>query len=246
MELKEYENMYETEDSHWWFMGKRKIVFSQLDRIVAKKSGMRILDIGCGTGIMMKFFEKYGEVSGVDVEMSALRFCSKRGLSNLAQGSVLKLPFKDESFDLVGIFDVLYHKAVTDDVVAMKEIFRILRKEGYLVLTDSADMKLWSRHDVAAHARERYTVSKLGSRLKSAGFKIKKISYFNTLLYPVVFTFRKLDNIFSKDKPVKTNIEKTNEALNKIFYSIFASESKLLEKSNLPFGVSVIAIAKKE
>lgn len=245
MEQREYVVMYEIEEEHWWFKGKRKIVFSQLKPYLCGRKNLKILDIGCGTGIMMKSFQKYGKVNGVDVELKALNFCCQRGLDNLSQADITALPFKNGSFDVVSIFDVLYHKGIKDDLKALKEIFRIIKPGGILILTDSADMKLWSRHDIAAHARERYTTLKLSRRIKSAGFKIIKISYFNTLLYPIVFIVRRLDNLLNKKKPVTTNIKKTNPFLNFILYNFFVFENQLLKISNLPFGVSILLIAKK-
>jgi len=245
MEYKEYVLMNEIEQSHWWFKGKRRIIFSQLGKFLVNKKNLRILDVGCGTGIIIKNFQKYGEVVGIDIESIALRFCLKRGIKNLACASVANLPFKSNSFDVVGVFDVLYHKEVKNDVAAMKELFRVLNPKGILILTDSADMKLWSRHDAAAHARERYTIPKMSSRLCSAGFKIEKTTYFNTLLYPVIMIVRKIDNALNKKSHVKSNIKKTNVLLNKILYFIFVLESYLINFFNLPFGVSILVIARK-
>ncbi len=237
--------MYEIEESHWWFKGKRKIVFSQLKPYMKGRKNLKILDIGCGTGVMMKNFQKYGDVTGIDMEMTALDFCRQRGLKNIFQGDISDFPFKKDSFDIIGIFDVLYHKGVKNDLKVLKGIFRILKPGGILVLTDSADMKLWSKHDIATHARERYTTPKLSTRLKSAGFKINKISYFNTILYPLVFAVRKLDNLSSRKGEVSTNLKKTNSFLNFILYQIFVFENNLMKMFDLPFGVSIFAIAKK-
>ncbi|MEK6949895.1 MAG: class I SAM-dependent methyltransferase [Nanoarchaeota archaeon] len=245
MKSNEYSVMYELEESHWWFKGKRKIIFSQVDKHLKNKNP-RILDIGCGTGIMMKNFEKYGKVFGLDIHFPALEFCSARDLHNLVQGDIGYLPFKSGSFNVVGIYDVLYHKAVKSDVNALREIYRILKKGGLLVITDSADMGLWSRHDIAAHARERYTVALFSKRLKSTGYGIRKITYFNTFLYPLVYAFRKVDNLINKNKPTKSNIEKTNAIINFILYSIFVLESFLIKFLNMPFGVSIFVIAEKQ
>ena len=245
MKKEEYVTMYETEEEHWWFKGKRKIVFSQLEKHLHSKKNLKILDIGCGTGMMMKNFQRYGKVNGIDIETTALNFCHKRGLTNIAQADIESLPFRNNNFDVVSIFDVLYHKGIKNDVKALKEIFRTLKASGIIILTDSADMKLWSRHDIAAHARERYTLATLSSRMKTAGFKILKMSYFNTILYPLVFIVRKLDNMSNKNKPVKSNIKKTNPILNSILYLILAFEGFLLKFLNFPFGVSIFVIAKK-
>jgi len=245
MESKEYSVMYGLEGSHWWFKGRRRIVFLQAGTYLKNKKDLKILDIGCGTGIMMKNFEKYGNVFGLDMHFPALEFCLKRGIINIVCADAINLPFKANSFDVVGIFDVLYHKGVKNDVKAMKEIFKVLKPGGILILTDSADMKLWSKHDIAAHARERYTLITLANRIKSAGFKILKISYFNTALYPAVFAVRKIDTIFNKNEPAKSNIKKTNPLLSSILYLMLAFEGFLLKFLNFPFGVSIFAIAKK-
>lgn len=245
MESKEYSVMYGLEGGHWWFKGRRRIVFLQAGTYLKNKKDLKILDIGCGTGIMIKNFEKYGNVFGLDMHFPALEFCLKRGITNIVCAGAINLPFKANSFDVVGIFDVLYHKGVKDDVKAMKEIFKVLKPGGTLILTDSADMKLWSRHDVAAHARERYTIPKLSDRLRSAGFKINKVTYFNTILYPVILIFRKIDNVLNKKKPRKSNIKSTNRLLNAMLYFIFVIESYLIKVFNMPFGVSVLVIAKK-
>ena len=245
MEAREYDIMYRTEKDHWWFKGKRKIVFTQISKFLDEDKKYSILDVGCGTGIIVKEFSKLGDAMGLDIEIKALKFCQNRGLKKLVQGDLMHLPFEDNSYDIVSIFDVLYHKDVKDDVAAMRELFRIIKPGGLLVLTDSADMKLWSRHDVAAHARERYSVPKMSSRLEKAGFEIKKVSYFNTLLYPAIFAYRKLDNILNKDKPAKTNIDKTNPIVNSILYTLLWTESKMLKLVRLPFGVSIFVIGKK-
>lgn len=245
METGEYDVMYGLEETHWWFKGKRKIIFSQLDTYLKNKKPVKILDIGCGTGIMMKKFEKYGKAFGLDVYFPALEFCSKRNLNNLAQGDIMALPFKAESFDVVGIFDVLYHKAVKSDLEALRGIYRILKKGGILVITDSADMRLWSRHDIAAHARERYSIPMLSKKLRTAGFSIRKMTYFNTFLYPIVYLLRKIDNLLNKNKTAKTNLEKTNASANFALYNAMALEGFLIKHFNMPFGVSIFAIAKK-
>lgn len=244
MENREYYLMYKTEENHWWFKGKRKIIFSQLENYLKRKE-LKILDLGCGTGIITKNLKKYGDVKATDIKLVALNLCKRRGINNLVQSSVTAIPFKSDSFDVVTMFDVLYHKGVNSDVKALREAFRVLKPGGMLVLTDSANMRLKSSHDIATHARERYTIKKLSSRLKISGFDILRISYYNSILFPFVFIVRKLKNMINKNKVVVSDIKNTNPLLNYILYAIFSVESKLLKIFNLPFGVSLFVIAKK-
>lgn len=243
MEAREYELMYDIEATHWWFKGKRQIVISQLQKFLPKGK-LQILDVGCGTGMMMKSLQSIGRVSGIDTEKKAIDCCKRRGLNDVHVAEAAQLPFNDETFDIVGVFDVLYHKGIKSDEKVLHEIYRVLKPGGVIAVTDSADMKLWSKHDLSVHARERYSSNSMCKKMKKAGFIIRKISYFNTFLYPIVFLIRKIDSIFTK-KPPKSNIKKANNVINKVLFSFFVVESLLLNYINLPFGVSILVIGKK-
>ena len=244
MKKEEYALMHRLEDKHWWFSGKRYLIFRFIDKFYRDKDNI-ILDVGCGTGIIMREFGKYGKVYGVDTSDEALKFCRDRGLKKVRKSSVLKLPFKNNSFDIVGCFDVLYHKGVSNDVEALKEIYRVLKIGGRVFITDSAMMCLWGRHDLATHARERYSKKELKEKLERVGFKIEKISYYNFFLFPIVLLTRKIDNIVNRKKSAKSNIEETNKFFNSLLFSLFKLETNLLNLTNFPFGVSIFCIARK-
>ena len=99
MELREYEVMYETEKDHWWFRGKRKIVFSQVDKLLGGKligKKYSILDLGCGTGIMIKEFEKYGEKLNHYVKSGEVdQYLKKAGIKGFDQSP--QTPYGDPS-----------------------------------------------------------------------------------------------------------------------------------------------------
>ncbi len=242
MEASEYKKMYELEESHWWFTSKRKLIFSFLEKYYPDKSKrMRMLDIGCGTGIILKELSNYGEAYGVDLSEHALKFCRMRGLKNVRKGSVSNLPFKPDYFDIIGCFDVLYHKNVKDDEKALKEIARICKKGGRLLVTDSAFKSLWSRHDVASYARTRYSAEDIRQKLESAGFEIEKLTYYNFFLFPLVFLIRKLESTGER----ATDIKKENFLVNTLLKLVMSIERILLRFINLPFGVSIFCVARK-
>ena len=150
METREYEQSFALEGEHWWFRAKRALVRSLLHRYGWR--GGRGLDVGCGTGGMLETLAagpEGGTWTGVDAAPLALGFSRKRGLPRLTAGSAVALPFRSGVFDACLLLDVLYHRQVDSDVAALVECHRVLRRDGLLVITDSAYAWLRSGHDEA-------------------------------------------------------------------------------------------------
>ena len=148
MDRPEYESMYELEDIHWWFVGRRNLALTLIEQWITFPPNARILDVGCGTGGNLEAMANYGQVHGLDINPIAVDFARKRPLPQLTQSSGMSLPYPDNSFDLVTIFDVLYHQWIVNDDTAIEELYRVLRPGGWLLLTDSALPILWSSHEV--------------------------------------------------------------------------------------------------
>ncbi len=140
-----YPILYQVEESHWWHVGRRRILESFVEEIVAgmdlRGRRPRILDVGCGTGANLEMLQKFGEAEGVDISEDALAFCRERGLPRVRQGAAESLPFEDATFDLVTALDVVEH--LDDDTAGLREIRRVLRREGRALLFVPAFMFLW-------------------------------------------------------------------------------------------------------
>src|SRR5438105_7066576 len=184
MQPDEYAKMFRVEETHWWFAGKRRLVRVLLDGLPAH-AGRRILDVGCGTGGMFLLLKDYGCIVGVDESEIALRFATQRPHAQLGRAALPALPFPDCSFDLLTCFDVLYHRAVSDDEQALREMARVLRPGGHVVISDSALSMLRSGHDEAMHGARRYTTGELRAKLLAAGFTVERLSYANFFLFPL-------------------------------------------------------------
>src|SRR5262245_15015440 len=134
MERSEYAVMAAVEDRHWWYGGMRAIAAALLDEAYRERGSLSILDAGCGTGGNALFLRRYGTVVGIDLAAEATELGGQRLPGVLARGSVIELPFADASFDLVTSFDVLYHRAVSDEHGALRETARVLRPGGRLLI----------------------------------------------------------------------------------------------------------------
>jgi len=241
MEKQEYSNIYNVEKNHWWYKGMRYISFNLLKKYIYKNKN-KIIDLGCGTGFNMIYLKKYGNVFGIDSSNYAIKICKKRHL-NVKKASIEKLPFKNNYFDIATCFDVIYHKNVKDDLKALKEINRVLNKNGFLLIRVPAYKFLLSKHDKITHTKRRYIIRELKNKLIKSGFKIEKLTYLNYLLSPLIILSRLINNLFFTK--MESDIKDNNWFINNLFYLILKLEFRIIKFFNIPFGISIIAIARK-
>jgi SAM-dependent methyltransferase len=239
----EYERMFRVEQAHWWYVGMRAIAFALLDGALAgpRAGDRRILDAGCGTGANLVELQARGRAFGIDVSPDALALCRSRGV-RVARAGVLQLPFADGSFDCVTSFDVLYHRWVADDLAAAREMVRVLRPGGWLLVRVPALGALWGAHDEAVHSRHRYTRDELSRLLRAAGAPPQRVSYANSLLLPAVALRRWLDGLTGRQGSDLTPLP---AALEWLFGRALGLEACLVRRVSLPLGASVVALARK-
>jgi SAM-dependent methyltransferase len=240
-----YQIMWEHEASHWWFRARRDI----LTAVVRAHThpGARVLDAGCGTGFIAETLRVDREVSLMDSSLEAVRFCRKRGLP-AARASLRHLPYASGTFDLVGCFDVLYHRAARPLESPLSELHRVLRPGGVLVTAEPAYQWLFGEADVLDHAESRFTAPQLGHHLRQAGFEIRELGYFNTRLAPAIVAMRLLRRLWVRAWPrtePSAEFGKSSGPLDRLLEAIFSSEKQRVLRGGYPFGISVLAIGEK-
>jgi len=233
MKSEEIEKMYKLEKSHWWFSAKRQLII-QLFKKYGKNG--RWLDIGCGTGLNLKEFQKHSEAFGCDISEECISFCKKRGLKNLTRCSVTELKFSNNEFDVVTALDLLEH--IENDVLAIKEVHRVLKKGGIFIVTVPAYKFLWTKHDKIFYHKRRYSKKELTKKIRNIGFKTRKISYWNFMMFPFI-TLYKLSNR-------KSNIQRAPVMINFLLRKIILLDNFLIRYFNLPFGVSLTGVFEKK
>ncbi len=243
MDDAEYRKMFEYEDTHWWFRGKRAVLARFLDRLVAAPA--RGLDVGCGTGANLRLFDRYGIAYGVDVSALALDLSRRRGLANLARASAERLPYRDESFDVVTMLDLLYHRRVGDVAASLAEAGRVCRPGGVLIITDSAFEALRGPHDIAYHGARRFRRDELARAVRSIGFTVLKSSYMNAFLFPPALAIRLAERLWWGSGRPRSSLQPPRRVLNDLLAGIFRLEAAVLPHLNLPFGLSVLVVARK-
>lgn len=237
----EYGRMFELEDRYWWFVGRRRLALALLDRWRAPDPSRPVLDLGCGTGVVLQELTGRGGPVGIDMSPIALQFCRRRGLTRLIRGDATALPIREGSFDAIVSLDVFEH--VGADAQALSEAYRGLAPGGLLVLSVPAFQSLWGPHDVALMHFRRYTRKELRERLTTAGFEVVRLSYSVFFLFPVVVVVR----FFEKRKkgPAKASLVAVPRWLNAALIALQAVEARLIAQFPLPWGSSLIAVARK-
>jgi SAM-dependent methyltransferase len=237
-----YPILYEVEESHWWYIGRRRIIASFVERICReiKDHRPRILDVGCGTGANLMMLSQFGETEGVDISQDALSFCRERGLQNVRHGAAEELPYPDGTFDLVTALDVVEH--LDDDVAGLGEMRRVLRQDGRALLFVPAFMFLWGVQDDVSHHRRRYTLNGLRRVVREAGFEVERATYANISFFAPILAGRMLMRATGLRPDSENNIN--IGALNGVLGRVLGAESSLLRHVNFPFGVSALCVAR--
>ncbi len=242
MNRDQYARMRSVEDRHWWYVGTRAIAWDVL-RGVELPPNPRILDAGCGTGGNLALLGRLGRVVAVDWSDLAIDLAAARGSADLARASVVALPFRDAAFDLVTSFEVLYHRAVPDDGAALRELRRVLRPGGWLLLRLPAYEWLRGAHDEAVHTARRYTAGQLRALLRQAGLAPRRVTYVNSLLLPLAAAKRIAERVIGASGDDLGEIPTLLEAG---FRTAMAAERLILRHRDLPVGVSVLALARRD
>lgn len=244
MDKSVYLDLIKIQDTHWWYVGRKKLLMNVLVKYINKENRNRnILDLGCGTGAMLKVAKQYGNVYGMDYNSSAVAYCNDILHENVKQGSLPnKVPYKNNMFDVIMCLDVLEH--VKEDVESLETIFNLLKNNGIAIITVPAFQFLWGYNDDLVHHFRRYTKDDLISKSKNVGFSIINYSYFNVFLFPGIYLVRKLKKILNIQKPDLEETPKDN-IINKLLRIIFLFEIKLQKYIRFPFGVSIFIILKK-
>lgn len=220
------------EETHFWFVGKRLFIQQALESLPRKT--LTILDVGAGTGGTSVLLSRFGRVTCLEKKSAAIAYAKKRGV-RIKKGTANKLPFGENTFDLVTFFDVLYHKGI-DETKALKEAHRILKPGGTLCVTDCALPMLWSDHDVAMEAKYRYTKQQLSGFVDRSGFRIQRCHYIFTSLFPLFI----LRRFFGKHK-----ITKPSSHINALLIDLLRLEASLPLWLPKPLGSSILILATK-
>jgi SAM-dependent methyltransferase len=235
------------ERDHFWFRGFRRFVRPLLRRAAADQGPIDALDCGAGTGGNLRLLEEVARPFGVELTWTGLRHARASGLTRIARATVARLPFEANRFGLVTSFDVLYCLEPDDEQAAVAEMFRVLRPGGWLVVNVAAMPLLRGNHSVLSRELRRYTRASLRRLLASEGFDTVRLTYSNATLFPVMLAVRLAQRAagFRPEDRAEGEITVPAAPVNAALSGLLAVEASLLRFVNMPFGSSLLALARK-
>ncbi|MDB5683921.1 MAG: type 12 methyltransferase [Sphingomonas bacterium] len=234
-----YDRMAEIDGRHWWFSARRKIIDRLIRDQVPLKSDARILEMGCGTGSNIALLQRFGVVDAVEPDDPARALATARtGVK--VKGGLLPdgVDLADGRYDLIAMLDVLEH--IPGDRAALEALRPKLAEGGRILVTVPASPWLWSAHDVAHHHQRRYTAETLSELFGLAGYRVRHLTHFNSLLFPLIVAARAAGKLLKREGG---DDEIPPRPINAVLERLFAAERHWVGRRTLPFGVSLAVVA---
>jgi SAM-dependent methyltransferase len=228
----------EQDRGHWWFIGRRAILLAEMTRWLPRRR-CRVAELGCGSGGMLEALGRFGLAVGIEADAALLEAARQRGLDARSGALPADIPLPAGEWDAVCLFDVLEH--LDDEAAALASCRRLLAPGGLLFIAVPAYGWLWSRHDELLGHRRRYSARRLRRVVEAAGLRVERVSYFNALLAPPIVTVRLLRRALGRDGH---DLSRPPEPLNRLLAAVFAAEAALLRRVSLPFGISLVLVAR--
>ncbi len=236
-----YQHIDRAEREHFWFVARNDMIISMIRRIVPDRAGKPFLDIGCGTGVLLRRLRETGFIpTGLDVNARALSYAASHTHGTLVRSSIGSYAPK-KPFAAAGAFDVIEH--ISDDAGVIARCHRLLERGGYIFLTVPAEPYLWSSIDTLSGHKRRYTKAGLQTLLERNGFRVLSIGYWNSLLLPVYMLWR-LAKGKSRDGVIQQYLTTPHPMINAILLYVLRMETVLF-RGKLPFGASLVVAAQK-
>ncbi|MBV9838050.1 MAG: class I SAM-dependent methyltransferase [Solirubrobacterales bacterium] len=232
--------MLDVDERHWWYRGRRRIIRAELDRLPLPADA-QLLDAGCGSGRTLEELADYGAVRGIELNEQAAAVARQRNRGEVRIGRLEDLPWDPASFDLITCLDVIEH--TPDDRLTLRELRRVCRPGGWLILTVPAYPALWSQHDVANHHYRRYTRRTLRAAAIGAGWLVLRMTSFNSLLLAPAAMVRIAQRGRQANDDYTPELRLGPEWVNDLLETPLRAEASWLRGGrSLPAGLSLLAV----
>lgn len=242
MDESEYQRLVDATESHWWFKATSLLIEQLLaDHLAGLGSDALALDAAGGTGATSSWLSSRVTTVLCDIEPVALHAAVARYPQYLtAMADIKRLPFADESFDIVMCVTALCHELNPDPQVIVDEFARVAKPGARIVLLEPHHQWLWRGHDVLTHTGRRFNLSTLRAMVRGAGLSVVRATGAQSYLVPPAAAAK----LFERGEP-KSDVGRLESGLGGIFPALASAERRLLRHVDLPTGLSAVVLASK-
>ncbi len=219
---------------YWWYRARADLLQTALGGFLGRPD--IILDVGSADGPSVRWMRGDHRRIGIDVDPRGL--IAGEGVC----ASALALPFADETFDVVGAFDVVEH--CEPEAQALNELARVLTPEGRLLMSVPAYQWAWSDHDIRAGHHRRYTEKRLVAAVETAGLVVQRSTYGFAAVFPL-FVAERLARRLRRTSSEDPGLTSVPGGLDTILMGLSRVDSRVLRDHDLPFGSSIFLAAVK-
>jgi SAM-dependent methyltransferase len=247
MQSDEYLKLADVEDDMWYFRSLHAHTCRELAKRHGAGEALRVLDAGCGTGgLLLRLGAAFPawRLDGIDFMPLACELARRRCPGcEVAEASVTALPFADATFDAVACVDVLSQVPYPEAAdAAARELARVLKPGGTLVINVPAYRWLWSYHDETCQTRHRFAGYEVQNLLEEAGLRVSRRTRWNALTLPLIVLKRKVFVGRGDTSDVKPQPYLVDRALR----GVMALEHAWLRLgAGWAWGSSILAVASK-
>jgi SAM-dependent methyltransferase len=233
------------EATHFWFRGFRKFVAPVIADLTAGRSGLRLIDCGCGTGHNLRLLQPYGKAVGFDVSAVGVSRAHAAGLT-VVHGDVTRIPVASGVFDVATSFDVL--QCVAADLSAVREMARVVRPGGAVVMTLAALDILRGDHAEVWQEVRRYTPDTARHLVEAAGLRAERVSFLFASIFPLMVSVRMVQRLtrrFGRSVRADTDIAVPIGPVNLLLTALVSAEASIIRHVPMPIGSSLLVVARK-
>lgn len=231
------------EATHFWFHGFRAFLGPVLADLAAGRTDLRILDCGCGNGTNLALLAPHGSVSGFDLTASGLERARAMGRP-LVRADITRIPFASNAFDLATSFDVL--QSVPDAPGAVREMSRIVRPGGHVILTLAALEILRGDHSEGWQEVHRYSRRTAKQLVAGSALELRQLSYLFASLVPILLPTRLVQRV---TRPFRNRLDidiaVPAAPINATLTGMLTMEAALARHVPMPVGSTLLVVARK-
>jgi SAM-dependent methyltransferase len=232
------------EATHFWFRGFREFLTPVIRDLSRGRRDLRIIDCGCGTGHNLRLLRSYGRVVGFDLNDGGVAMTRASG-APVVRGDVACAPFASGFFDIATSFDVM--QCIEPDAAAVREMARLVRPGGAVVVTMAALELLRGDHSVSWQEVRRYTPAMARQLFDQAGLRVERVSFLFGSLFPLMLTVRMAQRLLRPFRTYRpdTDIAVPSAPVNGLLTAVVTAEAWVARRVPMPVGSSLLVVGRK-